>query len=171
MKKILPLAFTILIISGCISTIETNSPLLLNSDEHGNLENRAQEILKNSTPEMKQKFAEAKTNDYSRMQQALITEIRKKLPIQIDENVAITDMYQDKNTLIYRYDLKGIPAEALLLDETKQALLYEAQKTYCSTDKYSAFIRSLFNTGINHKYYIENKLILSNTITPTQCHK
>lgn len=159
-----------LLFSGCTS-YETIQKQKSASSVTDNEIPQSEKIFINPTAENKKKFAELKTDDYSYLQQKVIDGMKKQLPIQMDEFSAVTDIGQDRNTLIYKLDVKGIPPEFFQNEMLQPIVNEELKKLYCSSENNIMMIRALFNSGIISHYYINGKRVLTLKITPKQCKK
>lgn len=162
-----------LLFSGCTSheTIQQQKVASSVTGNEASQSEKNKKIFINPTEENKKKFAELKTDDYSYLQQKAIDGMKKQLPIQMDEFSAVTDIGRDRNTLIYKLDVKGIPPEFLQNEMVKPKLNEELKKLYCSSENNIVMIKALFNSGIISHYYIDGKLVLTLKITPEQCKK
>jgi len=52
-------------------------------------------------------------NDKSAMQATILDDIKKKLPILIDQATLLTEISMKDNALIYHLDVKGIPVSVM----------------------------------------------------------
>ncbi|WP_119300792.1 protein K [Klebsiella pneumoniae] len=133
------------------------------------IEKKIKEIQANSTPEKIKKFNELKDDDPKILRESVVSEIKKKLPLLVDEATLMTDVSTDGGTFSYKYVIKGISASTMESDVWKDAMQKNIKNSYCSDDARLKVFRELFSEGVIYNYYLSDKLIYTYRALPSIC--
>ncbi|MFQ0970492.1 protein K [Gilliamella sp. BG1] len=137
--------------------------------ENMDIVERGQNIIAQSTPEKIKEFNEQKDGDYSFAQDSVVAGIKEKLPIVIDKFTMFNDISKDNNKLIYKYIIKGLPKDVILLKQNQQSVLKTIVTLYCGNDPNVEALKLIFPNGVSHNYYLENEKIMSFDLKPSDC--
>ncbi|SCB89129.1 hypothetical protein [Gilliamella intestini] len=137
--------------------------------ENMDIVERGQNIIAQSTPEKIKQFNDQKDGDYSFAQDSVVAGIKEKLPIVVDKFTMFDDISKDNNKLIYKYIIKGIPKEMILLKQNQLSVLNSLVTLYCGNDPNVKALKLLFPNGVSHNYYFANEKIMSFDLKPSDC--
>jgi hypothetical protein len=121
--------------------------------ENMDIVDRGIKIIAQSTPEKIKQFNNQKNSDYSFAQDSVVAGIKEKLPIVVDKFTMFDDISKDNNKLIYKYIMKGMPKEVVLLKQNQQSVLNTIVTLYCGNDPNVKALKLLFPNGVSHNYY------------------
>lgn len=127
------------------------------------------EATQNTSSEKVENFQKQNVNDKSTIQAMILEGAKKKLPILIDKATLLTEVSAKGNTFIYHYDVKGIPVSVINTDYWRENMKKAIQAQYCKNDDKLKIFREFFPEGSTYNYFVDNKLVYSDTITPKEC--
>lgn len=136
--------------------------------EQGNVATK--EATHTPTSEKIENFKKQDVNDKSAMQTTIIGDIKKKLPILIDQATLLTEISMKDNAFIYHLDVKGIPVSVMNTHYWQENIKKAIQVQYCKSDDKMKIFRDFFTGGSVYNYFVDSKLIYTVTITPEECH-
>ncbi|MEN3753459.1 protein K [Mangrovibacter sp. SLW1] len=135
------------------------------------LDKRLAEIRSQSTSEKIQEFNQLKDNDPKLLQKSVVAEVKKQLPLLIDDATMMADVSAEGNTFTYKFVIKGLPASITKNEEWRSNMQKVIIKNYCSKDNRVKVFRSLFPDGAVYNYYQDNKLVYSWKAQPSVCQE
>ncbi|WP_085247468.1 hypothetical protein [Gilliamella mensalis] len=137
--------------------------------ENMDIVERGIKIMTQSTPEKIKQFNNQKDSDYSFAQDSVVAGIKEKLPIVVDKFTMFDDISRNNNKLIYKYIMKGLPKEVILLKQNQQSVLNKIVTLYCGNDPNVKALKLLFPNGVSYNYYLANEKIMSFDLKPSDC--
>ncbi|KEA53401.1 protein K [Mangrovibacter sp. MFB070] len=133
------------------------------------LDKRLAEIRSQSTSAKIEEFNQLKDNDPKLLQKSVVAEVKKQLPLLIDDATMMEDVSAEGNTFTYKFVIKGLPASITQNEEWRSNMQKVIITNYCSNDNRVKVFRSLFPDGAVYNYYQDNKLIYSWKAQPAIC--
>lgn len=176
----------VLFIGGCDDSSKEKADLAVKqSNEHSaatqpnaekgqatdDVDKALKEIEERSTPEKIEQFNKLPDNDSSNLREIVVTEMKKKLPLLIDEATLMSDVSLDGNTFSYKYVIKGIPANVIEGDQWKNNMQKSIVNRYCSNNAQVTMFRDLFTEGVIYNYYVSEKLVYTYKAVPSVCNQ
>ncbi|EFV42138.1 hypothetical protein M988_2727 [Hafnia paralvei ATCC 29927] len=139
--------------------------------ETNDVDKKLKAIQDQSTPEKIEQFNKLQDNDTQKFQQAVVLEIKKKLPLLVDEATLMSDVSAENNAFTYKYIVKGIPINVIESHEWQETMKKTITSSYCSDDARVTVFRNLFPEGVIYNYYVSEKLIYTYKALPSVCGK
>jgi predicted secreted protein len=133
------------------------------------LDKRLAEIRAQSTSAKIEEFNQLKDNDPKLLQKSVVAEVKKQLPLLIDDATMMSDVSSEGNTFTYKFVIKGLPASITKNEEWRSNMQKVIIKNYCSNDNRVKVFRSLFPDGAVYNYYQDNELVYSWKAQPSIC--
>lgn len=139
--------------------------------ELNDVDKKVKAIQDQSTPEKIDQFNKSQDNDPQVLQQAVVSEIKKKLPVLVDQATLMSDVSAENNTFTYKYIVKGITIKAIESHEWQEAMQKTINSSYCSNDARVTVFRNLFPEGVIYNYFVGEKLVYTYKALPSICNK
>ena len=160
------------LVTGCSPDVDEKTSIKPSTEPKAKSElaQRYDEIKANSTEEKIKAFNEKPDDDSSSLSELFMSEMKKTLPVLIDDATLLTEVTEQDGMLFYRYTLKGIPNEVLVSERWQQNMRDILVHNYCVPEAGMALLRETFPKGITHNYYKSNDLIFTYVVTPANCH-
>lgn len=139
--------------------------------EISDVDKKVKAIQDQSTPEKIEQFNKLQDNDPQILQQAVVSEIKKKLPLLVDQATLMSDVSAENNAFTYKYIVKGITIKEIERHEWQETMQKTITSSYCSDDANVTVFRNLFPAGVIYNYYVSEKLIYTYKALPSVCNK
>lgn len=112
--------------------------------------------------------AETAMLDLSKAQDNYISEAKGFLPVKVNSNSTLVELYKENNSINYKY-VMDVTKDDLDVDQSKK-ITGDALKTfYCSNDSEMKAFKKAFPDGAIHNYYIKDKVVFSVHLKPADC--
>jgi hypothetical protein len=110
----------------------------------------------------------SKNTELSRLQETIINEAKKMLPVKVDAKTNLIDITKDNDLINYKYVIDSSKDEVSIPDTQKMTT--ESLKTlYCSNSSQVKQFRDAFPNGVSHNYYINDEQLFSVKLTAASC--
>jgi hypothetical protein len=111
----------------------------------------------------------SKNTELSLLQETIINEAKKMLPVKVDAKTNLIDITKDNDLINYKYVIDSSKDEVSISDTQKMTT--ESLKTlYCSNSPQVQQLRDAFPNGVSHNYYIHDEKLFSVQLTPASCN-
>ncbi|OCG37831.1 hypothetical protein [Gilliamella sp. Gris1-4] len=110
----------------------------------------------------------SKNTDLSLLQNTIINEAKKMLPVKIDAKTNLVEITKDNDLLNYKYIINASKDELSISDTQKQTA-ETLKNLYCGNNPQLKQFRNAFPNGVSHNYYINDEQLFSVKLTPASC--
>ncbi|AHN26496.1 hypothetical protein [Gilliamella apicola] len=105
----------------------------------------------------------------TKIQDIIISDAKKNLPIKVDSVTSLVDIFKDDNSINYRYVINASKDE-LNISETEKMTSENLKGVYCTDNQQVKEFRDSFPNGAVHNYYIGDEKLFGVKLTPASCN-
>ncbi|MWN31337.1 MULTISPECIES: hypothetical protein [unclassified Gilliamella] len=110
----------------------------------------------------------SKSTDLTLLQDTIINEAKKMLPVKVDAKTNLVEIAKDSELLSYKYIINASKDE-ISISDTKNQTGEALKKVYCGNNPQLKQFRDAFPNGVSHNYYIGDEKIMSFELKPSDC--
>ncbi|OCG10093.1 hypothetical protein A9G24_10755 [Gilliamella sp. App6-5] len=110
----------------------------------------------------------SKNTELSRLQETIINEAKKMLPVKVDEKTNLIDITKENDLINYKYVIDSSKDE-ISIPETQKMTTESLKTAYCNNSAQVKQLRDAFPNGVSHNYYINDEKLFSVQLTPASC--